>query len=111
MSLADLPNPALTAQILLESFKEMKDEEYERTLNDILTRGAQFAAMDDSEFSSSLSEADAMLYGAICKPFLDALKQLQNNTRFKAVSRIYLAKTIAWWQCVSAFRTLHGKPV
>lgn len=111
MSLTGLPNPLITTRILLDTYKEMGDVEYEKALKDILTRGAEFAAMNDSEFSSSLSEHDAILYAATCKPFLDAFKELQKNTRFKSISHIYLAKTVAWWQCVSTFRTLHGKPV
>ncbi|MEK7163503.1 MAG: hypothetical protein AAB775_02250 [Patescibacteria group bacterium] len=112
MLLNGLPNPLITESILFDIYREMGDEEYEKALNDILTRGAKFIAMNDSEFSNSLSENDAVLYAVTCKPFLDAFKELQKNTRFKSISSMHLlAKTIAWWQCVSTFRILHDKPV
>ncbi len=111
MNLSQLPNPVIAAQVLLDSFKQMKDDEYQKTLADILRRGELFAASDDSEFSGSLSEPDAVLYAATCRPFLDAFQKLKKNSRFKSVSQIYLAQTIAWWQSVSAFRTLCGGPL
>ncbi len=111
MSLAQLPNPVIAARVLLDSFREMKDEEYEKALGDTLRRGEIFAASYDAEFSASLSEADAARYGAFRQPFLNAFDSLKKVSDCRRLSMAYLAQTIAWWQLVSAFRTLYGKPL
>ncbi len=109
MSLYGLPNPDITVNILLKMYKEMDPTEYQKTVKDILTRGTRFIAMDDSTFSSSLDEEDADLYMSACKSFVSAFKELEKNKSIR--NPVYLAKATAWWQCVSAIRTLHGKPL
>lgn len=106
MNLATLPNPVITHAVLLDSFKEMSDMEYEKTLRDLLERGAQFMSRDDTEFTRTLSEDDATLYACACKVFCESFKLLQMHSHDRSVSQIYLAKTISWWQYVSAFRSL-----
>lgn len=109
MSISELPDPVITSQVFLSSFKKMSGAEYEKVLQDILDRGSKFIALDDSEFSGSLSQEDATLYASTCQLFLNAFKDLKQVSHNKRLSMSFLARAIAWWQCVSAFRTLCGK--
>ena len=107
MNVLDVSNPQITAAILLDAYKEMSDAEFKTTLDDIISRGEQFAKSDDSAFSGSLSEADATLYACCCRPFNENLRDLGHLPRTK-VAMYTLSRTVAWWQTINAFRTIHG---
>lgn len=110
MSLYGLPNPAINTNILFKMYKEMKVIEYEKVLKDTLARGTKFITTIDHEFSKSLSQEDAVFYAEAWKSFLNAFRELEKSSHLRNLSSVYLAKTTAWWQCVNAFRRLHGKP-
>ena len=109
MSLYSLPNPIINANILLKMYKEMNDAEYQTALRDTLTRGAKFIALGDNPFPNPLSEEDSAHYSSTRKIFIDAFKELEKNKSIR--NPTYLARTVAWWQCVTALHTLHGKPL
>jgi hypothetical protein len=108
MNILSVSDPRIIAQILVEAYKEMPLDEFLKTLTDIQTRGEQFARSEDSAFSSQLSEEDAIAYAHCCRSFHDNLQELKTFPRNK-VAMYTLARTIAWWQTVSTFRTLHEK--
>ncbi len=101
-------NPILVAQVLMESFREMGTAEFERTFADIVRRGDQFSKLDDSKYSATLTEAEATMYACHARQFIEALNQLKDAPHYQSILGPRLANTIALWQVVSTFKTLHG---
>lgn len=111
MRILDVCNPLLVADILVEAFKKMNDEEFLRTLNGTKIRGDEFARTDDSDFCGQLNEQDATEYANLCRAFHDALQRLNALPSSKA-ALFQLASVIAWWQTISTFRTMfRGEPL
>jgi hypothetical protein len=100
-------NPVIVVDILMAKFRTMDPAEFQKAVADAVTRGEQFAKSDDTVFSSSLDEAEATMYACYVRQFLEALKELKEPEKFQSIQGPRLAKTIAYWQVVTTFKTLH----
>jgi hypothetical protein len=109
MNVLEISNPIITTDILLENFLKMEGREYTKTLKSTLQRARQFAFLDDSEFSTSLSIGEATQYADLVRTFLDHLKKLEQLANAPQINNAgEHALVLAWWQVISAFRTMHG---
>ncbi|MSU44887.1 hypothetical protein EXS45_01770 [Candidatus Nomurabacteria bacterium] len=111
MNISEENDFVLTTSILYELFLEMEANKFIQTLNDALLMKEVFIAMDDCKTFASLSESENIIYASCVRLFLGAVENLERvnklyqNQRYVALA---LAKTIALWQTVRNFQTLHG---
>ena len=110
MNVYEVNNPVLVTQVLQDSFIAMDRAEFLKTLRNTLDRAETFVRSDDTEFSASLSQSEGTMYACHVRSFLDALKDLQRTAGMEQViAACSLARTIASWQTISVFRTMHRK--
>jgi hypothetical protein len=98
------------AEALASGFVEMDAVEFERTYDDILSRGEAFAREDDQKFSASLNREDGIRYASLARPFLDSLGKLKEQPKGlpQALRAIALSETAAFWHALSSFKTMCG---
>lgn len=108
MNVIEVCNPVLTCEILMKSFSTMPPAEFQKVFDDIVRRGEAFTKRDDSKFSATLTEAEATMYASHAQQFIEALNKLKQCPAYQEIRWPALAKTIALWQVVTTFKTLHG---
>ncbi len=99
----------VTARVLADSFMKMEKAEFDSAYQDILVRGEAFSREDDAGFVAKLEEMDALRYASYVNAFVEAYGKLKKAkpSDGRLTMSLALAETVALWQTICDFRTLH----
>lgn len=109
-------NPQLIADDALARYERMDQKEFFDELQTTLESAKKMLGQDDSRYSASLTENEAVEYANFVRTLRDRVNDLESVEKLaklgskmdKHTAAPYLAQVIAWRQVLSAFKTLHG---